>query len=178
MYQIIALDTKDSEQLSALAKEIYPQHYAHLWNEGGVAWYIERSYNTDTLRKELENPKSTYYFVQNDEAILGYLKLNFDTPLSINGKIVQNNTLELQRIYLLSKATGVGLGAKMVNFAIQKAQENNLEMVWLQVMDTSTDAIRFYEKMGFRIHSPFRLDFELMKPELRGMYTLVLKVNN
>jgi ribosomal protein S18 acetylase RimI-like enzyme len=78
--------------------------------------------------------------------------------------------VELQRIY--THLSGKGVGQFLMDFSIELALKNHSKLIWLQVMDTSTQAIRFYEKNGFQICGAHTLSYEKMKPQLRGMFTM------
>ena len=39
-------------------------------------------------------------------------------------------------------------------------------------MDSQKQALRFYEKQGYKLGKPTYLEFELIHPNLRGMYTM------
>lgn len=39
--------------------------------------YLDENLSIEKLKTELENPNSEFYFAENNDEILGYLKLNF-----------------------------------------------------------------------------------------------------
>ena len=82
------------------------------------------------------------------------------------------NALELERIYLTKNRQGRGIGRRLVALTFDLARSHNKDIVWLKAMDTSADAIGFYEKMGFTNCGTMRLNFERMKPEMRGMISM------
>lgn len=52
-----------------------------------------------------------------------------------------------------------GLGEKMIEYAIQRAKEKGCSMVQLTTTKTRSDAIRFYEKLGFQVtHEGMKLN--------------------
>ena len=59
------------------------------------------------------------------------------------------NSIELERIYIKKEYKGKGLGKKLINFALQLAQEMKKDYVWLGVWEKNVDAISFYTKMKF-----------------------------
>ena len=165
-FQIQPITVSAAAALSELAISIYKQHYLHLWNEGGADWYMHQyAYALDVLTAELIDQNNQYYFVCENNIPFGYLKLKLSSELA-------NNALEIERIYLNETHIGKGIGKELMLFAesIAIAQKNN--NLVLKAMDSSKDAIRFYEKMGFEIIARSTLSFELMKPAFRGMVTL------
>ena len=75
-------------------------------------------------------------------------------------------------IYLTNEATGRKIGRKLMKFAIEQAIQQNKDYVWLKAMDSSQNAIRFYESLGFEICGTSRLNFEQMKTEYLGMVAM------
>ncbi len=163
--------------LSKLAKEIYKQHYLHLWYPGGAEWYMEQyAYATDKMEKEIANPATEYYIVTVHGVPAGYIKLNLFAILPGEEKA---NKMEVERIYLYTTSKGKGLGKQLMLLALQRAKELHKEIIFLKAMDSATDAIAFYTSLGYTICDSFQLplpDFELMKKEYRGMVVLKRKV--
>ncbi len=167
------LTPADATRLSEVALRSYRQHYLHLWHDGG-AWYIDRCFTVDGLRQEMADPNSAWFMVAQDGESaagepVGFIKLNIDKPLA--GDDAQH-TLELERIYLVQEATGQGVGKAALQFVFDYARQHGKTLVWLKAMDSSTDAIAFYEKAGFTQCGTYHLDFDEMKPEFRGMVIL------
>ncbi len=155
--------------LSALCQAIYPLHFSHLWNDAG-AWYQQTAYSVTQMELELAHPGSSFYFIWQEDQPVGYLKLNTHTRLP---GYSSTNGLEVERIYLLSTAQGLGLGKQLLLFAEKRAELGQKDHLFLYSMDSSTASIAFYQAMGFVQFGQKRLDFPLMKPEFRGMCSLV-----
>ncbi|HYE54054.1 MAG TPA: GNAT family N-acetyltransferase, partial [Chitinophagaceae bacterium] len=83
------------------------------------------------------------------------------------------DALELERIYLITSATGKSYGTKAIRFSETYARKQNKEILWLKMMDSTTNHV-FYGKMGFEPCGTRKLSFDRMKPELRGM-TVMMK---
>ncbi|TAH21001.1 MAG: GNAT family N-acetyltransferase [Cytophagales bacterium] len=167
--QIKILQTTDAEQLSALCLRIYPQFFLYLWHEQGE-WYQREKYNAAQLRREIENPNSKFYFIFLEGEPVGYLKINLNAALP---DYPHPNGLEVERIYLLKEVQGKGLGKALMDFAVEQAKLLRKTHLFLYVMDSSTDSIKFYQKMGFEKAGRKYLTFEQMKEEYRGMYSMV-----
>lgn len=57
---------------------------------------------------------------------------------------------ELQKLYLEKAHWGKGLGRKMLEYAIDQAKERGYERMYLETHTALTEAMRLYEKLGFR----------------------------
>jgi len=98
----------DSDILSQLAKAIYKENYLHLWLPGGADWYMhEYAYPADKLEAELADSNVVYYLVHEEGEPVGYLKLLLSASLK---GFLPEEALEIERIYLLDKMKGRGVG--------------------------------------------------------------------
>jgi len=166
------IQSSDAEALSALCLRIYPQFFLYLWHEQGE-WYQREKYNANQLRSEIENPNSKFYFILLGNEPVGYLKINLLAALPSH---LPTNGIEVERIYLLKEVQGMGFGRKLINFAISQAQSLQRSYLFLYVMDSSAESIKFYEAMGFEKFGRKYLDFEQMKQEYRGMYAMLKNI--
>jgi GNAT superfamily N-acetyltransferase len=165
--EIRKISVADADVLSAVAIKAYTDHYLHLWHDTGE-WYIHKSFAAKNLLPELQDSNACFFLIYYKEELVGFLKLNIDAPSPDQDA----NALELERIYLTKNASGRGIGKYVLDFVFEIARSQNKNIVWLKVMDSSTDPIRFYKKNGFEICGAHRLDFPQMKEEFRGMYMM------
>lgn len=108
--------------------------------------YLEKAFNTKQLEKELANPFSEFYFAYFKDRVAGYLKVNCNSAQS---ETMDDNLLEIERIYVINKFQKHGIGKYLLNKAIEIAIKNNKKKIWLGVWEKNHHAIAFYEKMGF-----------------------------
>lgn len=162
------VEVSGAEELSALTKRIYLQHFTYLWHDDGAA-YIERSFSQESLTGQLEEAGNEFFLVRVDGDPQGFLKLRPDSSIELLG---DSDAFEIERIYLDSAAIGSGIGRKVMELAISRARARNKDLVWLKVMDSNEKTVRFYEKLGFEKVGIERLDLPFMKDELRGMFVM------
>ncbi len=166
--EIIAVTEKEIDQLQSIALAAYSDHYLHLWKDNGV-WYVEKNFSVTQLSSELAQPFSNFYLIVHQHEAVGFLKIN--TSQALPG-YTNEETLELERIYLKASAGGSGIGSFIMHFVFQQAAALHKRVVFLKVMDTSAMPIKFYKKHGFEICGTFQLDYVQMWEELRGMYVM------
>lgn len=154
--------------LKDIAIRSYKNHYLYLWYDGGES-YLAHNFKEETLKAEHSDPNAAFFLIYQEEELVGFLKLNIDQALE---GYTAHECLELERIYLLKKASGRGIGSKVVAFTNQYAQEKGKKIVWLKAMDSSHQALRFYIQNGFEICGTYLLDMPQMKEEYRGMYIM------
>ena len=56
---------------------------------------------------------------------------------------------EIQRLYVLQKFQGFGLGKQLFEFALELATKNSFSWAWLGVWEHNTKAQAFYNRYGF-----------------------------
>ena len=171
--EIKKIDSTSAEALSSLAKSIYVDHYAHLWLAGGMDWYInDYAYPVSKITCEIENENCLHYIAYINNEPAGYLKINIDAAIEGGDK---KEGIELERIYIDTKAVNKGLGTFLMNFVLDIAMSYQKKYIFLKAMDTAQLALQFYTKMGYEIVGTFRLSdstFHLMKEAYRGMNIL------
>ena len=161
-YQIKKVSTDELEELRKLSIETFSDTFTEQNNEIQIKAYLEKAFNTDQLRSELSNPESFFYFVKEEDKILGYLKLNTKTAQTDQ---VLDSSLEIERIYLTQEAQGKGIGKLLMDFSIAEAKRRNLLCLWLGVWEKNEKAIAFYKSYGFEVFAdhPFKLGDESQK---------------
>ena len=169
--EIIPCDIHDASKLSDVALRSYDDFYLYLWHDNGE-WYRNRCFTPSVFEKELKERNHAFFLLKAKGETVGFLKLNIDQPLKNYEKY---DGLELERIYLIISATGKGLGRRVMEFCFDYARKLKKDIIWLKAMDSS-DAIFFYERLGFERCGTFVLDFEQMKKEYRGMVIMMKKL--
>tara|TARA_B100000508_G_C11288644_1_gene194122 strand:+ start:22 stop:513 length:492 start_codon:yes stop_codon:yes gene_type:complete len=62
----------------------------------------------------------------------------------------KGSVCELQKMYFLPEARGIGLGSIMMNLCLQKAKEFGFTQCYLETMPYMDDARKLYRKVGFK----------------------------
>lgn len=165
--EIRPISILDVDVFSGVATKAYFDHYKHLWYDEG-AWYAHKCFNTQQLSEEIIDKRNLFFMAIFHEKPVGFLKLRPENQLAEQ----EGNGFEIERIYLTKEVTGKGIGRKLMEFAIEMAVQQNKDYAWLKAMDSSHDAIKFYQSLGFQICGTARLDFEQMKSEFLGMVAM------
>ena len=156
--QIRKLDITDLENLQKISITTFRETFEEVNSEEDMQKYLDENLSLERLKNELENLDSEFYFIENENKNLGYLKLNFENAQT---EKVEENYFEIERIYVLKAFLGQKIGQILFDKAIEIGREKNLEYVWLGVWEENHRAIRFYEKNGFEIFG--KHDFVLGK---------------
>ena len=110
--------------------------------------FLERNYNEDAIRKELNDVNNIYYMINHDDKPVGFSKIILNRK---HPNIAAENVALLDRIYLLKEFYGLKLGLKLLNFNIELSKNNNQSGIWLYAWIGNERAVNFYLKAGFKI---------------------------
>ena len=146
--KIRKINIDDLETLRNLSIQTFKETFEEVNTEEDMQKYLDENLSIEKLKTELENANSKFYFAENNDEILGYLKLNFKDAQT---EKLEENHFEIERIYVLKAFLGQKIGQILFDKAIEIGREKNLEYVWLGVWEENHRAIKFYEKNGFEI---------------------------
>ncbi len=97
----------------------------------------------DTLYEAYLPEKSIYYVIENKGEIYGGAGIKqLDN--------YEGNVCELQKMYFLPEARGIGLGSKMMGICLQKATEFGFEQCYLETLPYMESARELYRNVGFK----------------------------
>ncbi|MFD2200978.1 GNAT family N-acetyltransferase [Shivajiella indica] len=144
--EIKKVSLTELEELQKISIATFMEAFADSNSEQNMKMYLEESFPLSKLRTELKNPFSEFYFAVLNDEIIGYLKVNFSEAQS---ELKEENSLEIERIYVLKDFHGRKVGQILFEKAIQLAKEKQVEFVWLGVWEKNPRAIGFYKKNSF-----------------------------
>ncbi|HRI61403.1 MAG TPA: GNAT family N-acetyltransferase, partial [Saprospiraceae bacterium] len=168
-FQIRKLTSDDLSLLQRVGRDTYTPYYPHIWKIGGLDWYMEKCFGTESLVAEFADPNTEYLLATDMEGqIIGFLKLILQCPVP-DANI--DNALYLEKIYLMPVFFGKGAGQKLMDWVVKKARQLGRKAVWLQVMKTGP--VRAYERAGFENIGATRFEYDLLKEEERDGWVMV-----
>lgn len=144
----ISCNIADLEELQKLSIQTFTDTYQDKNEPVLFQNHLDLAFNSHKLKSELENPESFFFFVKREEELLGYLKLNVGAAQT---EAFGNDSLEIERIYVVQKYQGHGLGRLLIEKSIAFAGSKNKKKVWLGVWEENPKAIAFYKRMGFEV---------------------------
>lgn len=96
----------------------------------------------DFLFETYSEPKSVYFVVENNEKIIGGAGIG---PLEND----ENSICELQKMYFLPEARGMGFGIQMMDRCLKAAKDFGYKKCYLETLPTMLAAQKLYQKAGF-----------------------------
>lgn len=145
--QIKECNLEDIEKVKYISIKTFYETFAAENTEEDMNNYLKENFSDEKLSDEIGNSYSKFYIVENNEEVVAYMKINFDKAQTEEG---HNNTIEVQRIYVLEDFKGKRIGKTLIQKAIEIGETNKVDYIWLGVWEHNTKAIAFYEKLGFK----------------------------
>ncbi|MBL6446625.1 GNAT family N-acetyltransferase [Fulvivirga sp. 29W222] len=140
------VELSDVETLMELGSVTFKEAFGTVNTPENMQKYLNSNFNQKVLTAEVKNPESMFFFAQQSEQVIGYLKVNLGNAQT---ESMPDNTMEIERIYVLAKYYGKGIAKLLFEQAISVANQNNITTVWLGVWEENPRAIKFYKKNGF-----------------------------
>lgn len=140
------IDKNDILELQNIGRKTFYETFFDSNTASDMELFLENSFNKKRLESELNNHESLFYFAEHQNKVVGYLKLNTGNAQK---EQLLKNSLEIERIYVISEYHGKSVGKILFEKALEIAQQKKVDYVWLGVWENNNRAIRFYEKNGF-----------------------------
>lgn len=131
------IEEKDNHDLAVAVRNTLAEFGA---NKPGTVFFDP---TTDDLYGLFQKQGSFYYVALKNETVVGGGGIYPTDGLPAN-------TCELVKMYLLPEARGIGLGKKLIDKCLAFAKDAGYKNVYLETMPELKNALKVYEKMGFR----------------------------
>ena len=105
--------------------------------------------------------------IHNADQLPGFIALDQEKSLGLITYSMKNNECEI--VTLDSLESGKGIGYKLIKSVVDFADSKNCKRVWLITTNDNTNALRFYQKIGFHLVSVHKGVIEksrILKPEI------------
>jgi diamine N-acetyltransferase len=146
MIEIREATFQDIPTMREVAISSYSDTFAiHNTPENMEAFFTD-TYNLKKLEAEFLEPNSRLMLAFDGDAQVGFVRLR------TSGEVMAalgENTIELQRLYVLTSAHGKSVGRLLMEASMAYAQQGKYEWIWLGVWEKNFKAQRFYENWGF-----------------------------
>jgi len=133
-------------QLQDISRRAFYEAFSADNTEEDMKKYLEEGLSVEKLTSELNDPNSEFYFATLDNSVIGYLKINFGQSQT---ELKGDQSLEIERIYVLKEFQGKKVGQLLFDNAIRIARQKNFDYVWLGVWEKNLRAAKFYQRNGF-----------------------------
>ena len=136
---VLAENEKDIEEVAALAKEIWHEHYDELLGVEQVDYMTDKLQSKEALKEQIKDGYE-YYIIKDEGKSTGYIGIHQeDTP-----------RLFLSKLYIRKEFRGKGLSSRAFEFMEKLCRERGLKSIWLTVNKYNSGSIAVYEHRGFK----------------------------
>lgn len=144
--QIRACGPADARALALVGQATFLETYADVLPAADILAHCEREHGVARYAGWLDRPEYRFWLAETGTgAPVGYATLcPPDLPLP-----TEPADLELKRIYLLSRFHGAGVGARLMEAAVEAARAAGARRLLLGVYGENARAIAFYVRQGF-----------------------------
>lgn len=137
----------DSPAISRLATDSFVAKFGDLYSAADLATFLEESLSEPAVAAELADSDRIYQLAEADGVLLGYCKIGLGCgfPQYARGSRV----MELKQLYTAPQATGRGIGAALMDWAMAQFAARGADEAQLSVYADNDGAHRFYARYGF-----------------------------
>src|SRR5579863_8300340 len=144
----------DESAISLIGQATILETYAGIAEGSDLYAYVTKGLSVESFRALLESDRACTWVV---ETAVGNCAVGYALLLAGEGA-EPFASAELERLYLLYRFHGLGLGKRLMDEALSFARSKNAKVMSLRVNSLNAHAIAFYERYGFKTVSeePFR----------------------
>lgn len=138
---------RDAKLLSDFTSFTFRESWLEEGNEQDLEMYVAENFKFEKIRNELSDPEILYLIIECDNIISGYCKLERNlNPDKFN----LAKPICISRLYVKKEFHNLQLGSILINEALLIAAKEKFKTIWLGVWYKNPNAIRLYERFGFK----------------------------
>lgn len=138
---------EDAPALAALAAEAFVAAFGHLYRPEDLAAFLAEERTVEAYREHLHDPRTRIALAENGGDLAGYALIHW--PSDFASESDASRPLALHQLYCAPAATGRGIGAALMDWALAEARALDCDAVQLSVYSENFAAQRFYARHGF-----------------------------
>ena len=123
---------EDLDDVISIGRETYYETFHSMNSHETMEMYLSESFSPEKIEGELRNPQSEFYFIYDEESLVGYVKINLPPAQT---DLNEKDSLELERIYVKGEFKGSGYGRYVMEKVLSLAKEYRCHYVWLGVWE-------------------------------------------
>lgn len=139
--------SEDIAALSALGCDSFVAKFGHMYRSEDLAAFLAEIHSPEAVTAEMNAPGRLYRVAEMDHRLVGYCKLGLSCgwPEHARGARV----MELKQLYTDPAMTGHGIGAALMDWALDEARARGADEMQLSVWSGNHGAQKFYTRYGF-----------------------------
>lgn len=134
----------DAERINKAAQIVFTQTFTPVIGAEQTAYMLERMYDIEGLRQQINNGRGFYLAEDSQGAIIGYMSC-----FPIDGGVFR-----IEKLYVMPNSQKTGLGKKFFDYALSLAKKQTPPSRCLQLnVNRENPAVQFYLHIGMHIAS-------------------------
>jgi ribosomal protein S18 acetylase RimI-like enzyme len=140
MIEIVRVVTVSQiESVSALAAEIWREHYTPIIGAAQVDYMLEKFQSVEAVKNQIDRNELIYYLLYTDQQPAGYFAVQ-----------IKSDEVFLSKLYVASHKRKLGLAKNAIDFIKIIAENNCLKRISLTINKNNNEALAAYERLGFK----------------------------
>jgi len=137
----------DAPALSALGRDSFCAAFADLYRPEDLQAFLKKAYCVEAVAREIAAEEYIHQLAEDAGKLIGFCKLQ--VPSTYTQYSSAKNPIALSQLYTAPELTGAGIGAALMDWALDKARARGADAVQLSVYSENYGAQRFYQRYGF-----------------------------
>jgi ribosomal protein S18 acetylase RimI-like enzyme len=138
----------DVPAISRLASEAFIAKFGHLYSAENLNLFLTESLSEAAIADEMADPSRLYQLSADESgALLGFAKIGLTCGFPDHAR--GSRVMELKQLYTAPDATGQGIGAALMDWAMDQFAARGADEVQISVYAENHGAHRFYARYGF-----------------------------
>ena len=138
---------EDASALARFGRDSFIAKFGYLYSPENLSRFLEENHSPAKVAKEIADPGMVIRVVEENGALIGMCKLLLASSLKEHGTALR--PLEIKQLYTAPTRTGQGIGAALMDWAMDFARTHGADEVQLSVWSENFGAQRFYQRYGF-----------------------------
>jgi len=138
----------DAAAICDLGRRAFVARFGHLYRPEDLAAFLDKVYSEAPVLREVGDPGLRIAVMEDGGALVSFCKIALKSSLPAG----HSNALcpmELKQLYTDPTRIGGGLGARLMEWALQMAEQAGADEIQLSVYSDNPEAQRFYARYGF-----------------------------
>jgi len=136
----------DIEAIADLGRRAFVAKFGDLYSPANLAAFLGQSHVPEKVARELADPGMAIAVIELDGAIAAFCKITYASTLPRHSDALR--PFELKQLYTDPDLVGRGLGARLMDWALDQARAVGADELQLSVYADNPDAQRFYARYG------------------------------
>lgn len=137
----------DLTALSLLGVAAFVHKFGDLYRPEDLLPFLAETHSERALAGALADPEVRYQVAERGGVLVGWAKLGLTCPFPEHARGAR--PMELKQLYTAPNAQGGGIGAALMDWAMDTFARLGADEVQLSVWQHNTGAQRFYRRYGF-----------------------------